>query len=214
MIYTLDEIKNDLRELTEKQFYTKHIIRSDNWYLQKYLEKEPDEVIRLLDDYRLIISESMGVSFNSVMMVGSGKIGYSLSPPDTTHPEKSKLFQPFNDDESVRKISDLDIAIISNDIFYEYWKLFRKSFKMKYITTYSHLYQELYRGYINERNILEVEGCRKEWNKTAALSKKRIHEELYFQHDISYRIYRSWEDFEDYNIQNIEKLKRGMYNEI
>lgn len=214
MIYTLDEIKKDLRDLTGKQFYTKHIIRSDNWYIQNYLEKKPDEVIRLLDDYRLIISESMGVSFNSVMMVGSGKLGYSLSPPDVTHPEKSKLFQPFNDDESVRKVSDLDIAIISNDIFQEYWKLFRKSFRMQYITTYSHLYQELYRGYINERNILEVEGCRKEWNKTAALSKKRIHEELYFRHDISYRIYRSWEDFEEYNIQNIEKLKRGICNEI
>lgn len=208
MVYTLDEIKKDLRDLTSKQFYTKHIIRSDNWYLQNYLGKNPDEVIGLLDDYRLIISENMGVSMNSIMMVGSGKIGYSLSPPDLAHPEKTKLFQPFNDDESVRKVSDLDIAIISNDIFQEYWKLFRKSFKMKYITTYSHVYQELYRGYINERNIMEVEGCRKEWNKTASISKKRIHDELYFIHDISFRIYRSWEDFEDYNIQNIDKLKR------
>lgn len=208
MIYTLDEIKKDLRELTSKQFYIKHIIRSDNWYLQNYLGKNPDEVIRLLDDYRLIISENMGVSMNSIMMVGSGKIGYSLSPPDSIHPENTKLFEPFNDDEMVRKVSDLDIAIISNDIFQKYWGLFRKSFKMKYITTYSHVYQELYRGYINERNIMEVDGCRVEWNKTASISKKRIHDELYFIHDISFRIYRSWEDFEDYNIQNIEKLKK------
>lgn len=208
MIYTLDEIKNDLRELTSKQFYIKHIIRSDNWYLQNYLGKNPDEVIRLLDDYRLIISENMGVSMNSIMMVGSGKIGYSLSPPDSVHPENTKLFEPFNDDELVRKVSDLDIAIISNDIFQKYWGLFRKSFRMKYNTTYSHVYQELYRGYINERNIMEVDGCRVEWNKTASISKKRIHDELYFIHDISFRIYRSWEDFEDYNIQNIEKLKK------
>lgn len=208
MIYTLDEIKNDLRELTSKQFYIKHIIRSDNWYLQNYLGKNPDEAIRLLDDYRLIISENMGVSMNSIMIVGSGKIGYSLSPPDSVHPENTKLFEPFNDDELVRKVSDLDIAIISNDIFQKYWGLFRKSFRMKYNTTYSHVYQELYRGYINERNIMEVDGCRVEWNKTASISKKRIHDELYFIHDISFRVYRSWEDFEDYNIQNIEKLKK------
>lgn len=214
MVYTVDEIINDLKVLTSKQFYTKHIIRSNNWYLQCYLKKEPDEVIRLLDDYRLIIGECMGVSLNSIMMVGSGKIGCSLSPPNSLHPEDSKLFQPFNDDESVRKVSDLDIAIISNDIFQEYWKLFRQSFKMKYIVTYSHIYQELYRGYINERNIMEVEGCRKEWNKKATLSKKRLHEELYFRHDISYRIYRSWEDFEEYNMQNIEKLKKGVLDEI
>ena len=77
MVYTLEEIKSDLYELTEKQFYTKHILRSDNWYLEEYLEKKPDEVIHLLDDYRLIISEIMKVSLNSIMMVGSGKLGYS-----------------------------------------------------------------------------------------------------------------------------------------
>lgn len=214
MIYTLEEIKNDIQELDEKQFYTKHIIRSDNWYLEHYLERPPEEVIHLLDDYRLIISESMGVSLNSVMMVGSGKLGYSLSPPDLRAPEKSKLFLPFNDDEKIRKVSDLDIAIISNEIFQQYWGLFRKSFRMKYQSTYSHLYQELYRGYINERNIMVVEGCRKEWNEAAIVSKKRIHEELRFRHEISYRIYRSWEDFEDYNLQNIKNIKRGVSDEI
>lgn len=214
MVHTLDEIKNDLNSLSEKQFYTKHIVRSDNWYLEVYLKKNPDEVIRLLDDYRLIISEIMGVSFNSVMMVGSGKLGYSLSPPDASDPKSSKLFLPFNDDEKVRKISDLDIAIISNEIFHEYWRIFRHSFKPEYMTTYSHVYRELYRGYINERNIMEVEGCRREWKRKAMSSKKKIHEELYFRHDISYRIYRSWEDFEDYNVQNIRKLKRGNHNEI
>lgn len=172
MIYSLEEIQDDLKKLTEKQFYTKHIIRSDNWYFEKYLGKSPDEVIHLIDDYRLIVSESFGVSFNSVMMVGSGKLGFSMSPPDTEHPENSKMFLPFNDDENIRKVSDLDIAIISNDIFHEYWKKFRKSYKTRFRNTYLHLYNELYRGYINERNIMEVDGCRKQWNETAAVSKK------------------------------------------
>ena len=75
MVYSLEDIKTDLKNLSEKQFYTKHIIRSDNWYFEEYLGKNPDEVIHLIDDYRLIVSESFGVSFNSVMMVGSGKLG-------------------------------------------------------------------------------------------------------------------------------------------
>ena len=118
------------------------------------------------------------------------------------------MFLPFNDDENVRKVSDLDIAIISSDIFHDYWKKFRNSYKMRFQNTYLHLYNELYRGYINERNILEVDGCRKQWNETALKSKKKLRSDLYFKHEISYRIYRSWEDFEDYNIQNIRKLKR------
>lgn len=149
-----------------------------------------------------------GVSFNSVMMVGSGKLGFSMSPPGAEHPEESKMFLPFNDDEKVRKISDLDIAIISSEIFHEYWKMFRNSYRTRFQSTYVHLYNELYRGYINERNIMAVDGCRKQWNETAAISKKKLRSDLYFRHEISYRIYRNWEDFEDYNIQNIRKIKR------
>lgn len=208
MVYSLEDIKTDLKNLSEKQFYTKHIIRSDNWYFEEYLGKNPDEVIHLIDDYRLIVSESFGVSFNSVMMVGSGKLGFSMSPPDIEHPDKSKMFLPFNDDENVRKVSDLDIAIISSEIFHEYWKMFRNSYKTRFQSTYVHLYNELYRGYINERNIMAVDGCRKQWNETAAISKKKLRSDLYFRHEISYRIYRNWEDFEDYNIQNIRKIKR------
>ena len=207
MIYSLENIKSDINSLTEKQFYTKHVIRSDNWYFEEYLGKDSKEVMHLIDDYILIVSECFGVSFNSVMMVGSGKLGYSMSPPNIDYPEKSKTFLPFNDDEKIRKISDLDIAIISSDIFHEYWKKFRNSYKTKFQNTYLHLYNELYRGYINERNILEVDGCRKEWNKVARLSKKKLRYDLYFKHDISYRIYRNWEDFEEYNIQNIRKIK-------
>ena len=208
MSFTIEDIKNDLKNNTAKQFYTKHIIRSNNWYFEEYLKKSPDEVLKLSDDYRLIISDNLKVSFNSVMMVGSGKLGYSLSPAIFGEERTSKLFLPFNDDEKIRKISDIDIAIISSDIFHQYWNLFRHSYKSRYSSTYTHIYQELYRGYINERNILEVEGCRKEWNKTAAISKNKLHSDLYFKHDIQYRIYRSWEDFEDYNIQNIRKIQR------
>ena len=195
MSYTLEEIKKDIAEKSAKEFYTKHIIRSDNWYFEKCLNKSP---------------ENMNVSFNCVMMVGSGKIGFSLSPPSNDPGIESKLFKPFNDDEKVRKISDLDIAIISSEIFHHYWYLFRHSFKLKYTEAYKHIYQGLYRGYIDERNIMTVDGCRKEWNETASVSKKRLHNELYFRHDISYRIYRNWEDFEEYNLQNIDRIKRGI----
>lgn len=204
MSFSLETIKNDILTQTDKQFYTKHIVRSDNWYFENVLGSSPEDQIRLADDAKLIISDCFGVSFNSIMMVGSGKIGYSLSPSE------SKLFKPFNTDEKVRNLSDLDFAIISNDIFVEYWKNFRHSFEYRYTNTYKHIYQDLYRGYISERNILEVEGCRKIWKPIADLSKKRLYEQMYIKSEISYRIYRSWEDFEDYNLQSINKIKRGL----
>ena len=203
MAYDIETIKSDVSMLSVRDFYLKHIIRSDNWYFENILDIAPTGIIHVVDDFKAIISESLKISFNSIIMVGSGKIGYSLSPTE-------KLFQPFNDNEKVRKLSDVDIAIISDELFHKYWSLFRKSFKPRYKVFYPHIYQEIYRDYINERNILEVEGCRKEWTEIASESKKSLYNNLYFKHEISYRIYRNWEDFEEYNLQSISKIKRGV----
>lgn len=202
MAVTLEELKNDLKNQTEKQFYTKHIVRSENWYFENILGKSPIDQIRYSDDAKLIISDCFGISFNSVMMVGSGKIGYSLSP--------HKLFKPFNNDEKIRNISDLDFAIISSEIFMQYWSLFRKSYKPIYKNTYTHIFRDLYRGYINEHNITEIDGCRKIWNDKASQSRKQLFSDMYIKNEISYRIYRSWEDFEDYNLQSINKIKKEL----
>lgn len=204
MSYQLETIQSDLTSLSARDFYLKHIVRSDNWYFENILSVQQSDIIHTVDDFKAVVSESLNISFNSIMMVGSGKIGYSLSP------SSEKLFQPFNSDETVRNLSDVDIAIISNELFYKYWSLFRKSYKMRYRETYTHVFNEIYRGYINEYNILEVEGCRKEWIEMASESKKSLYNNLYFKHKISYRIYRNWEDFEEYNLQSISKIKRGV----
>lgn len=202
MSFDIEEIKANLEKQTEKQFYTEYIIKSPNWYFENELGNSLEESIRVSDDVKLIISENFKISFNSVMMVGSGKIGYSLSP--------KKLFQPFNNDEKVRKVSDLDFAIISSELFNEYWMKFRKSFKYQYRDTYLHIYQDLYRGYINERNIVSVDGCRRDWNELVSSSKKELLTNFFIKNEISFRVYRSWEDFEDYNMQNIKDIKRSL----
>lgn len=205
MAYTIDTIKSDLGTLTEEQFYTKYLVSSDNWYLDNILKLPKTDHQYILEEYKLIISEFLGISINSISMVGSGKIGYSLSPL------KEKTFKPFNMDEEIRNISDLDIAIVSPNLFCKFWKQLKYSYKPKYKLLYeSHIFREIYRGYINEKNLEAIEGCRKEWNELVKESKKKIMDEFYIKNEITYRLYNSWEDFQDYNIQNIKKLKRGL----
>lgn len=204
MSFSLDTIKRDIQTLNSRQFYLQHIVRSDNWYFENILKYPSSEISRISDDFRMTISESMGISFNSIMIVGSGKVGYSLSPTD-------KMFAPFCAKEgSGRKVSDIDVAIISSELFLKFWSLFRKSYSSKYYSTYQKVYNEVYRGYINEKNIQEVDGCRKEWLPISAESKRILADNLFIQHEITYRIYRSWEDFEEYNLKNIDKLKIKM----
>lgn len=207
MSCTLDDIKNDIKMLDSRQFYLKHIVRSSNWYFENVLNYPENEISTISDDFRMTISESMGISFNSIMIVGSGKIGYSLSPT-------KKMFAPFSvTEESGRKESDIDVALISSNLYLTFWDLFRKSYASKYNATYKNVYNEIYRGYINEKNIQEVDGCRKAWQPISSESKKVLADKLFIRHEITYRIYRNWEDFEEYNLKNIEKLKIKMLEE-
>lgn len=206
MAYTLEQIKSDLLSLDVRQFYLKYIVRSDNWYFENVLGFQQEQLIKLSDDFRLIISESLGISFNNVLIVGSSKTGYSFSPGE-------KRFAPFCVNGTDRPISDIDIAIISPDLYHKFWKLFRQNYTLQNKAKYPKIYTEIYRGFINEKRIISIEGCRKEWTDISTKSKKRIAETFFVQHKINYRIYRSWEDFEEYNLSGIQKLKGELLEE-
>lgn len=197
MVYNLEEIKDDLATLIPKDFYIKYILRSDNWYFESILGVSQDNISCKTDDFKSIISNSLKISFNNIAMVGSGKIGFSLTP------RSDKLFNCFSPE------SDVDIAIISNQLFHDYWDIFRSSYSDINSYHYKYISRGIYRGYISEFHLSIIDECRKHWSSIASSSKKALHSDLYIKHDISYRLYRSWEDFEEYHIQALEKIKRG-----
>lgn len=201
MSYSLDEIRSDLAIMPVKDFYIKHILRSTYWYFETILKSDEDNAIKIADNFKEIVSKELGVSFNNIAIVGSGKLGYSLAPrPD-------KLFSAFSINGETRKESDLDIAIISNRLFESYWDLFRKAYKSLYAYEYRYITREIYRGYINESHLDVIPLCRKEWALLANNSKRCLQNSLYIRHQIKYRIYRSWEDFEEYNILSLNIAK-------
>ncbi len=199
MIYTLEEIKQDLHTLNTKQFYKRYIVKSDNWYFRNVLGIPESSVIDVVDEFRDIVSSNIGVSFNSVMMVGSGKIGYSLSP--------TKKFKKFEIDEESKNKSDIDIAIISEEIFEHFWKMFRQSYSVQNSYWYRYISREIYRGYINEKNLRQIDACRKEWIICANKANRMLKSNLFLRHEITYRIYRRWEDFEEYNLSSIKIMQ-------
>lgn len=199
MSYTIDEIKADLIRSDVKQFYMKHIVRSDNWYFENILSIPQNKMITAVDNFKIIVSEAMGISYNSIMMVGSGKTGCSLSP--------KKGFKEFTIEPSDENKSDIDIAIISLPIFDSLWRSFREAYNITNKNYYSYISREIYRGYINDRNINLIEPCRQFWKEKSIAATKRLKQNMYFKHEISYRVYRSWEDFEEYNLKSLTLLK-------
>ena len=96
-----------------EDFYLKHIVKSYNWYFKEYLKVSSDEILDRLDCFKEIISKNFGISFHSSQLVGSAKLGYSLSP--------TKCLKPFENETS-----DIDIALVSDKLYSFYWEKLRE----------------------------------------------------------------------------------------
>jgi hypothetical protein len=196
MDFSVETIKNDLKQLKEKEFLIKYLLKSDNWYFSEYQSKSELDSVTQMDILKEILNKSIGVAFHNILMVGSGKIGCSLSP--------NKEFKKFDDgDEN----SDIDIAVISSKLFDYLWEKIRTEYSIKYIYQYEKITSSIFRGFINEHNFKNIDEIRPEWNARIDNTNKSLQKHLSIYHHVNYRIYRSWEDLEAYHILGIRKLK-------
>ena len=102
MIYTEDDIKQDLLKTNVKEFYMKYLLRADNWYFERILNIDEKDIIHAVDDFKMLVSDAFDIGFNNTVMVGSAKLGVSLSP--------EKFLKHFTDEGDNQ--SDIDIAAI------------------------------------------------------------------------------------------------------
>lgn len=102
----LDDFKTDLKSRTALQIVRKHIFNGGCFALTDEMHYQLKECV----------CEHFNIEFNNVVLVGSGKLGFSI--------KAEKRFQTFGDD------SDIDIAVISSDLFTKIWQeayLYKKS---------------------------------------------------------------------------------------
>lgn len=197
MAFTKENIKRDLTDTNVKNFFMKYILRADNWYFEKILDIDEKDIIHAVDDFKMLVSDAFDIGFNNVVMVGSAKLGFSLSP--------EKFLKTFTEEGETQ--SDIDIAIISPQLFDNFWSLFRTAYNVTNKKYYKYISRGIYRGYISDTDLLNVEECRKQWINRSNQATKRLQRKMYFKHEIHYRIYRDWKDLEEYHIQSIEQLK-------
>lgn len=196
-------LRTDLLSLEPRDFYFKHIVKSHNWYFSDYLHIDPAEIVDRMDYFKEIVSKRLNINFHNVQIVGSAKVGYSLSP--------GKLFTPFHDERPNKPSSDIDIAIISDRMYQKYWDELRHIKKLRYMQTYyNRLTESIFRGYINEKDLLKVQGISAEWEELTRPINVMLQDELGFVHPITYRVYRSWDDLEEYQIIGISKARRSL----
>ncbi len=193
-----------------KKFKQDCLNKKPNVVVQKYLldgssyffdsEENTDEF-----QFKIDISQSLGVHLRDIVIVGSGKLGFSIKP-DKVEPS---LF-PFKSFDETKK-SDLDIAIVSN-------KLFDNQLIRLYEFTSQYYNMEIWKDK-KDRNAL-AKYILKGWLKpdfipigykiSDKIQDVQSKYKMEFGRDINIGIYKSWYYFEDYHINNIRKINLNL----
>ena len=200
----IDKLKQDLKSLSVDAFFDKYYLNDNYWYFEHVLKYEDEELLKNVQEFKNIISEHFQINKEKVFLVGSAKIGVSLSPQ--REGKEAKLYKKFRIDGE--NPSDLDVAIISEKLFNIYWNSYRNAkYYSRYQETYKHVYNETYRGYINSKNLVEIDEGRKLWNDFIKLLYRKL-QRFFIKNEIQFRIYRNLNDFLQYHHQGINKIRR------
>jgi predicted nucleotidyltransferase len=187
----LKVFKDDLRD--EKQtdtdivdkyvlFGTPYIFRGDE---NKYLS------------LKQVIASQFGVSHTDVIMVGSAKLGFSIAP--------RKLWKEIHDE------SDIDMAIISEQLYDEYWRqLLEFNINLTYRTEqedklYKEFLEYFFKGWLRPDKFPFSFPAKQVWFDFF----KSISYKAYDKRKITGAIYRNEYFFKKYHEINIKKLRSG-----
>jgi len=160
------------------------------------------------------IAKSLKIHPNNIIIVGSGKLGFSIKPTDKEYPLNNFRIETTYDKEE----SDIDIAVISSQLFEEKLQAihsFLRSYdlsrifevfddcrkKRKHKKCFDDFSRYILLGWLRPDKMPKgfelfdgVAEIQKQYRKT-------------YNRKINIGIYKSWEYFEDYNIQNIKSIQ-------
>jgi hypothetical protein len=145
------------------------------------------------------LSDELQLKSESITMVGSGRIGFSLSP--------DKFGTPFSIE------SDLDMLIVSEDLFDKAWfdmlKLGRKYSGLEIrVRTWvdAHRHNNIYWGFIQPDKLPGVVQIAADWFRAfRGLSR---HTELAHR-EVSGRLYRTWDHVKVHQLHTLRKIQQA-----
>ena len=143
------------------------------------------------------IADHLGLNPQSVIMIGSAKLGFSINP--------LKLWKPFNDE------SDIDMVIISDRIFLEFWReLFNFNIGLQVRSEdedrmYRSFLEYFFKGWLRPDLFPFQYVGRREWfNFFKSISYKE-----FGNNKITGAVFYDLNFYESYHTQNIRAIRTG-----
>lgn len=189
----------------------KYIIDKDSFFFGN-VEKKIEEF-----DFKKDIAEILNIHVRDIIIVGSGKLGFSLKPYITKRKKTFFNFYEFDfkwKNNNSNKKSDLDVAIISSELFdRQFVNLYNESsyYRQDYVEEWgmrSDFAKYLLKGRLATR-FLPL--------KFKLSDEIKIVQEKYqrmFGREINVEIYKSWYFFETYHKNNLININLNLISNL
>ncbi|PKQ60562.1 hypothetical protein BZG02_19040 [Labilibaculum filiforme] len=195
---TKENFIEDLKQKESKDIFLDYLQGNNVWYFSDFLKmKNPSSAY---DNFKRFVSQSLDVNFNNISIVGSGKVGFSMNP--------EKDFREFCvEHENPKKVSDIDLIIVSSKFFHKFWEAYLELFNEKVNFGYPFVSSSIFRKFVSIKNPKPIHPFFKEWIGKIDKFNKDYQTLFGIKHEINYRIYESWEAVELYHLKGIQELK-------
>jgi hypothetical protein len=162
-------------------------------------------------EFKKDISDSLNVHIRDIVIIGSGKLGFSIKP-DSESPFLHS-FKKFDHDfeiDAEKEKSDLDIAIVSGSLFDKQLIELYKHTGGYSNKTYNSSYKKAdFANYIL-KGWLRPDKVPNDYSITSEVVKVQEDYKAKFGRKVNIGIYKSWYFFENYHQNNIKRIKLNL----
>ncbi|MCT3947833.1 hypothetical protein AB2S32_02995 [Elizabethkingia anophelis] len=198
---SIDDFKLSCRNEPHDIVVQKYIIEGTSFFFNKISEEKTEF------DFKKEIAKTLDVHIRDIVIVGSGKLGFSLKP-DIYSPSvyEYKEFDYDFKQDSTKEKSDLDIAVISSSLFDK---------EMRNLFNHTNFYnEESVKIWGNRNNLakyflkgrLATRFFPIDFKLTQEIREIQSEYQMQYGRKVNIEIYKSWFFFETYHQQNIQNI--------
>ena len=168
---------------------------SDN-HVHIFEKAFPEDAQGTYHRFKVRVSDLLGIQLQNVAIVGSAKMGFSLSPANP--------YKPFHDK------SDLDLVLVSPDLFRELWKSYYDYINSSTGKRYADVAKNIFKHFVSIK-AEDVTGDQLKYFEgwIAKVDKLRLALQLDFvlPMEINYRVYEDWSFVKSYHLSGLNQLE-------
>jgi len=189
---SLEEFKKACIESKPDEVVDRFLIERPSYFFEQ-IQKDKEY------EFKKDIACILGVHIRDIVIVGSGKLGFSMKPDNSN----AGLYPFLAFDGNEDKKSDIDIAVVSSLLFdKELQNLYNHTaFAKENWATRSDLAKYMLKGR------LVIRFLPGEFQFTKSIHTVQEKYRMEFSRDINIEIYKSWYYFETYHQQNVRSIQ-------